>query len=297
MMRLAVVGNLSKHDIGNVVPPWLGWLASRATVRLADDLAAFLKLATSYETAPRQEIAKGCDMLITLGGDGTILAAAQTAARYNVPILGVKFGGLGFLAEVGPDEFLPVMESILRGEYSVEERMALQALPTGGTEPLFALNEVAVDKGKQYRVVRLKVTINEELLNTYIGDGVMIATPTGSTAYSLAAGGPILTPGLRAMLITPICPHSLSARPVVVPEDSIIRIEHVAAKEPVAISADGRFVWHLHARQSTVVRKADFSIRLVRNRPPFARSFYDTLRSKLNWGEDVRHEGKNDLGG
>ncbi len=295
MMRLAVVGNLSKMDIGKVVPQWIEWLSSRVTVRLADDLAASLKLSASYETAPRQEIADGCDMLITLGGDGTILAAAQTAARYAVPILGVKFGGLGFLAEVGAEEFLPVMEKILQGEYDVQERIALQAQLEDG-EPFVALNEIAVDKGKQYRVVRLKVTINGELLNTYIGDGVMIATPTGSTAYSLAAGGPILAPELHAMLITPICPHSLSARPVVVSDDSVISIEHVMAKESVAISADGRFVSHLHGDQSIEVRKADFTIKLVRKLPPLAGSFYDTLRSKLNWGEDVRHEGKNDLG-
>jgi NAD+ kinase len=296
MMRLAVVGNLSKMDIGKVVPQWIEWLASRATVRLADDLADSLTLSASYESAPRQEIADGCDMLITLGGDGTILAAAQTAARYAVPILGVKFGGLGFLAEVGADEFLPVMEQILRGEYGVQERIALQAKLIGGGEPFFALNEVAVDKGKQYRVVRLKVTINGEPLNTYIGDGVMIATPTGSTAYSLAAGGPILAPELHAMLITPICPHSLSARPVVVPDDSVICIEHVMAKESVAISADGRFVYHLDGDRCIEIRKADFTIKLVRKLPPLAGSFYDTLRSKLNWGEDVRHEGKNNLG-
>jgi len=289
MMRLAVVGNLTKHDIGRVAPQWLAWLAARAEVRVAGDLAAVLKLPASFETAPRLRIAEGCDLLITLGGDGTILAAAQTAARYDVPILGVKFGGLGFLAEVGAEEFLPAMEDILRGEYSVEERMALQARTTATPEPFFALNEVVVDKGKQYRVVRLKVTINDELLNTYIGDGVMIATPTGSTAYSLAADGPILTPTLRAMLITPICPHSLSARPVVVQDDSVIRIAHVMSKEPVAISADGRFIDDLQSDHVIEIRKADFAIKLVR-RPIHRGGFYDTLRSKLNWGEDVRHE-------
>jgi NAD+ kinase len=291
MMRLGVVGNLSKHDIGLVAPHWLAWLAARAIVRVAEDLGASLNLASGFEVAPRKEIAKGCDLLITLGGDGTILAAAHQAALHDVPILGVKFGGLGFLAEVGPEEFLPVMERILQGEFSVEERMALQARQGGTSEPFYAINEVAVDKGNQFRVVRLKVAIAGELLNTYIGDGVIISTPTGSTAYSLAAGGPILTPNLQAILITPICPHSLSARPVVVPDSSAIRIEHVVAKAPVAVSADGRFVHELHADQSIEIRKADFTIKLVR-RPSQQASFYDTLRSKLNWGEDVRHQGK-----
>ncbi len=294
MIRLGVVGNLSKSEIGNLVPNWLAWLAPRAALSVADDLAAYLKLPQSFTIAPRQRIAEHCDMLITLGGDGTILAAAQSAARSAVPILGIKFGGLGFLAEVATEEFIPVMEGILRGDYTVQERMALQADIAKKAGSFFALNEIVVDKGTQYRVVRLKVTIDGELLNTYIGDGVMIATPTGSTAYSLAAGGPILTPDMRAMLITPICPHSLSARPVVVPEGSTIVIKHMLAKEAVTISADGRLIGKLENDQRVEIRKADFSIKLVRPPAPYAGSFYDTLRSKLNWGEDVRHEVKND---
>lgn len=292
MMRLAVVGNLAKSEIGNRVPQWLAWLAQRASLRIADDLAAFLKLAATYETAPRQRIAEGCDLLITLGGDGTILTAAHAVGRSGVPVLGVKFGGLGFLAEVAAEEFFPAMERILRGEYSVHERMALEARVTGMPQPFFALNDVVVDKGKQSRVVRLQVTINGDFLNTYIGDGVIIATPTGSTAYSLAAGGPIMTPEMHAMLITPICPHSLGARPVVVPETSVIVIEHVLGQEPVTISADGQFIGQLGDGQHLEVRKADFSMKLVRC-PALRGSFYDTLRSKLNWGEDVRHQGKN----
>lgn len=293
MMRLAVVGNLTKGEIGNVVPQWLAWLAQRAALRVAEDLAAFLKLPAAYDTAPRQEIAEGCDMLITLGGDGTILTAAHAVGRSGVPILGVKFGGLGFLAEVAAEEFFPAMERILCGEYSVHERMALQSRTTAMGTCFFALNDVVVDKGQQSRVVRLKVTINGDFLNTYIGDGVIIATPTGSTAYSLAAGGPIMTPEMHAMLITPICPHSLGARPVVVPEKSTIVIEHVVAQEPVAISADGQFIEQLREEQRLEVRKAGFTIKLVRKQPPHAGSFYDTLRSKLNWGEDVRQQDKN----
>jgi NAD+ kinase len=293
MMRLAVVGNLTKGDISKVAPQWLAWLAARAVLRVADDLAAFLKLPASFETAPRQQIAEGCDLLITLGGDGTILTAVRRVGSSGVPVLGVKFGGLGFLAEVSPDEFLPTMERIFRGDYVVEERMALEGRVAGSTSRFFALNEVVVDKGKQSRVVRLKTTINGDFLNTYIGDGLIIATPTGSTAYSLAAGGPIMTPDMHAILITPICPHTLGARPVVVPEASVVAVEHEQAKEPAMVSADGRIVSPLDENQRVEVRKADFSIKLVRNRPPVAGSFYDTLRNKLSWGEDVRHQAKN----
>ena len=292
MMRLAVLGNLSKREIASVVPQWLAWLKSRAVLHVADDLAAFLHLPEGYDTVPRQSITQDCDMLITLGGDGTILTTAAIAARNRVPILGVKFGGLGFLAEVAADEFIPVMERILAGDYVVHERMALQALAGSMAQPIVALNDVVLDKGKQSRVIRLKVTINGEFLNTYIADGVIVATPTGSTAYSLAAGGPILTPELQAMLITPICPHSLSARPVVVPEASTIVIEHGVRQDEVSISADGQFICLLAHEQRLEVRQADFCIRLVRIRSPQAASFYDTLRSKLHWGEDVRHENK-----
>jgi len=290
-MRLAVVGNTKHPAITALVPKWLDWLASRAEVVVADDLAHVLKLnAQRYKIARREHVHIGCDMVISLGGDGTILSTAHLVGRAHVPIFGVKFGGLGFLVEIGPDELYSGLESILAGKYEIQPRMVLQAsfTATGGETSLFAMNDLVFDKGGNFRLVRLKTHINNEFLNTYIADGLIVATPTGSTAYSLAAGGPILPPEMKAMVITPICPHSLSARPVVIPEEKIVTVEFIGSDIDINLSADGQAIRKIKPGTVVQICKADYHINLVRLLEPISSGFYDTLRAKLHWGEDVR---------
>lgn len=291
IMRFALLANLRHTAIKEYLPPWLAWLSRRAEVVVADDLAPFLNLPRARVTvAPRAQVFHGCDMAISLGGDGTILATAHMIGRAGVPILGVKFGGLGFLVEIGPEEFYPALESILAGNYEIQSRMVLQArlASEGAPAPLFAMNDFVIDRGGHYRLVRLMTHINNEFLNTYIADGLIIATPTGSTAYSLSAGGPILSPEMNAMVITPICPHSLSARPVVIPDEKTVRVELTGGEFPIHLAADGQTVRALTPGTPVEIRKADFDIRLVRKTGPHSAGFYDTLRAKLHWGEDER---------
>ncbi len=290
-MRLAVVGNINHPAISKVVPQWLDWLMRRTEVVIADDLARVLRLsATQYRIAPRARVHANCDMVISLGGDGTILSAAHLVGAANVPIFGVKFGGLGFLVEIGPDELYSALESILAGKYETQPRMVLEAkIREGGDDvSLFAMNDLVFDKGGLFRLVRLKTHIDSEFLNTYIADGLIIATPTGSTAYSLAAGGPILPPEMKAMVITPICPHSLSARPVVIPEEKIVTVEFINNDIEINLSADGQVIRKIKPGTPVQIRKADYSVNLVRLLDPISSGFYDTLRAKLHWGEDVR---------
>ncbi len=290
-MRFAILANLRHTAIKEIVPPWLNWLSRRAEVVVAEDLAQFLNLpAAGLTIAPYPQVFRGCDMVISLGGDGTILSTAHLIGREAVPILGVKFGGLGFLVEIGPEEFYPALEGILAGNYAIQKRMVLQArvLCEAAPATLYAMNDFVIDRGGHYRIVRLKTHIDNEYLSTYIADGLIIATPTGSTAYSLSAGGPILSPEMNALVITPVCPHSLSARPVVIPDEKIVRVELSGGEIQISLSADGQNIRKIAPGTPVEIRKADYSIKLVRKIGPHSAGFYDLLRAKLHWGEDVR---------
>ncbi len=290
-MRFAILANLRHSAIKDIVPQWLTWLSRYAELVVADDLARFLALPLASTTiAPRLQVFQGCDLAISLGGDGTILSAAHMIGRAGVPILGVKFGGLGFLVQIGPDEFYPAMESILAGNYDIQNRMVLEAriLTKPAAAPLYAMNDFVIDRGGHFRLVHLQTDIDNEFLNTYIADGLIISTPTGSTAYSLSAGGPILSPEMNAMVITPICPHSLSARPVVIPDEKIVRVELSGGEVAINLSADGQMICKIAPGTPVEIRKADYAIKLVRKTGPNSAGFYDMLRAKLHWGEDVR---------
>ena len=291
-MRVAIIANLYHASIIKFVPDWLKWLARRTEVIIAEDLAELLNLAKGeYETAPLDQIHFNADMVISLGGDGTILLTAGYVGRSGVPILGIKFGQLGFLVEIGPDEFYNAFEAILNGDYEIQRRMLLEAriLNEPGCQPLYAMNDIVIDKGKYARLIRLKTDVDDEYLNTYISDGLIIATPTGSTAYSLSAGGPILPPEMKAMIITPICPHSLSARPVVVSDEKIIRIELTSPESEANLSADGQVSQPIKSGLQIEIRKADYSVNLVRMIGKKSNGFYDRLHTKLNWGTDLRN--------
>ena len=292
-MRFAIFANLRHQAIKEIVPQWLTWLARRAELVVADDLAQFLNLQrTQVDVAPRARVFHRCDMMITLGGDGTILSAAHLIGRAGVPIFGVKFGGLGFLVEIGPEEFHAALEGILAGDFIIQNRMVLEAcvLATPPVAPLYAMNDFVIDRGGHYRLVRLMTHIDDEFLNTYIADGLIVATPTGSTAYSLSAGGPILSPEMNAMVITPICPHSLSARPVVIPDEKIVRVELAGGEVETNLSADGQAICKSAPGTPVEIRKADYCIKLVRRTGLHSAGFYDMLRAKLHWGEDVRKQ-------
>lgn len=234
-------------------------------------------------TAPKAELANRVDLLIVLGGDGTMLSVARHAAA-TVPILGVNLGELGFLTEVAEDEALELLEHVLAGRYETEQRMTLDAAleRRGRTLRRYrALNDVVVSNGALARIVRLTLSVDGKPFTSYRADGVIVATPTGSTAYSLSVGGPIVEPSLASLLVSPISPHTLSNRPVVLRPDAVVRITIPRGQQDVVLTVDGQEGMPLMGGDAIVVRRGRQPISLVRSPK---RTHYDVLRSKLGWG-------------
>ncbi|MFQ5650353.1 MAG: NAD(+)/NADH kinase [bacterium] len=290
-MNLAITGNYHKQEVHVFLADVFEWLTKRGVwFCVESELAEKLSLpAQGFPRVEPERFHEQADMVLSFGGDGTILSIARKIGCSGLPILGVKIGGMGFLAELAPEELYTSLPDILQGNYQVVERMVLAAeIEAENGVQFFALNDFVVDKGAVSRVIRLKTYIDDEFLNTYIGDGLIISSATGSTAYSLAAGGPILLPSMEAIIINPISPHSLGARPVVIPGDRKVKIKLEATSQDVFLCADGQKSRQLEPGKATTIGKADYCIRLVSYRH---RSFYDILRAKLNWGEDVREAG------
>jgi len=287
-MTLGLTGNIDKASLKPLVTKFVKWLEKAgADFIVENELAEHLSLREeSYPRSSLKNFFEKCQMVISFGGDGTILSTARAIGDSGVPILGVKMGGMGFLAELTPKELYASMEDILKGHYQIVKRMVLQVEVEGEkTTQYHALNDFVFDKGAVSRVIHIKTFIDDEFLNTYISDGLIISTPTGSTAYSLAAGGPILLPSMEAIIVNPISPHTLGARPVVIPDDKVVKIKIEYAPQNVLLSADGQVSKELKQGQTATIQKADYQIKLVSYR---GRSFYDVLRAKLNWGEDIR---------
>jgi NAD+ kinase len=230
-------------------------------------------------TAPTaaEAFADGLDVVISVGGDGPLLRAAFMGHRADAPVLGVKVGRLGFLTEVVPAEAPDALEAWLRGALDVEERLALLA-ESEGREPQWALNEIIVEKRARHRVIRLAATVGDDHVTTFSADGVIVASPTGSTAYSFSAGGPIVSPRLRCLVLMPVAPHMTFDRPVVLAPDERVTLE-VRPDEPGLLSADGRPGLELPVGSRVGIRRAERPARLLRR--PGAESFYSLLRRKF----------------
>lgn len=229
------------------------------------------------------ELASRAELLVAFGGDGTILRTARVAAGRGVPVLGVNMGGFGFLAEVSTEDLPGVLPDLLAGRYELDERMMLEADVSGPNDEqrLLALNDVVVTKSGAAKVLWLRISVNGEHLATYPADGVIVATPTGSTAYSLSAGGPIVHPRVNAIMITPICPHTFNARTVVVDQNDMVLVEVIVPSAEATLTVDGRVGFPLGEAPSVRIRRAAQTARFVRLR---SSSFYAILRTKLAWG-------------
>lgn len=250
-------------------------------VLVTSDAAQLLGLSQLGRT--EEELTERAELLVVLGGDGTILRAARLAAGRGIPIVGVNMGGFGFLAELSADELPAALPQLMAGRYEVDERMMLQAqVETGGrSQTLLALNDVVVTKSGVARVLRLRISVSGEPLASYPADGIIVATPTGSTAYSLSAGGPIVHPRVEAIVITPICPHTFNARSVIVDQSDVVTIEVDAPAAEATLTVDGRGGISLAQTPRVVVGRAAPAARFVRLRES---SFYTILSTKLAWG-------------
>ncbi|MEW6658725.1 MAG: NAD(+)/NADH kinase [Thermodesulfobacteriota bacterium] len=225
------------------------------------------------------------DFMVVMGGDGTLLSVARRYARKGIPILGVNVGGLGFLTEVSLSELYPAMEQVLAGQYEVEERMILHAAIFRQGRAFWGenvLNDAVINKGALARIVELTAWIDGEYLTTYRADGLILSTPTGSTAYTLSAGGPIVYPTLRHVILLPICPHTLSNRPIILPETVTVAVTLDKKAEDVYLTLDGQVGQALNAGDRVEVKCAPHHLKLIK--PP-RRSHFEILRAKLGWGE------------
>ena len=281
---VGIISRPQREQIAAVVPRLLEWLRAHKLQVLCDEDTADC-LADPAQRRPRSELAAVTDLLIVLGGDGTLLAAARAAAPRRVPILAVNLGGLGFLTAFAEAELYPALEQVLAGRHEIIERAMLcaETLRDGkSAERQVALNEAVINKGTLSRMIYLDMHIDGAFVCRYRADGIIISTPTGSTAYSLSAGGPIVHPSVAAFVITPICPHTLSDRPLVVPDSAQVEVRFEGAAELVHLTLDGQVEMELQAGDRVRVVKAEEPLKLIRAPQ---KNFYEVLRNKLKWAE------------
>ena len=233
----------------------------------------------------REEMSDHVEMIIVLGGDGTLLSVARQVVGLNIPILGVNLGGLGFLTEIALEELYPVLDRVIEGDYRADQREVIHVavIRKGRTLAEYTvLNDAVINKGALARIIDLETTINGEHLTTFKSDGLIISTPTGSTAYNLSAGGPIVYPTLDCIIITPICSHTLTNRPIVIPDEVIVRVILKTRQQEVILTLDGQQGFPLEFDDEVEVKKSDARILLIKS--PH-RHFFGLLREKLKWGE------------
>jgi len=286
-----IVGNPDKTRVWEILPKLLQWFSDREQeVYLEKELGpAVTEEMTHAYPVDSNELVNHANLILALGGDGTILYTARLIEDRQIPILGIRLGGLGFLAEVYLDEIYDRMHRLIDGKYTVEKRMTIAAdvVVDGKQRHLVALNDFVINKARPLRMINIRVMVDGAYLNTYSADGLIISSPTGSTAYNLAVNGPIIVPTLDAMVINPISPHSLTARPVVIPANSEVQIEPGNDQEGLMLSADGQIELDLTPNSVLRISKGEYPINLVVWKE---RTFYDVLRRKLQWGSDPRNQ-------
>lgn len=282
---VGIVSRPRRDDLARVVPPLLEWLRAHGAEPLCDSETGQCIEDLAGRTLERNKLPERSDLLIVLGGDGTLLSAARLAADRNVPVLAVNLGGLGFLTTVSPDDMYPILEEIFANKHRISERVMLvsEVIRAGKTlRTQTALNDAVLNKEALARIMDLELRVDGEYVATYKADGLIVSTPTGSTAYSLSAGGPIVYPTVDAFVVTPICPHTLTNRPIVIPDSVTIEISFQSGGNNAFLTLDGQVGIELSPEDRVVLRKGPNKLRLVR---ASAKTYYAILRSKLKWGE------------
>ena len=292
MASIACVGVVAKARLQAATPHLISveaWLDARGIGAVFESAtAALMPPNPRRRVADKQALVGEVGLVLVLGGDGTLLSMADSIGRagLSIPVLGVNFGSLGFLTEVTLPELYPSLEAAIAGQPHIEERMMLRATTERpGSPPTteIALNDVVINKGARSRLIDLSVSVGDGLVTRVRADGLIIATPTGSTAYNLAAGGPIVQPNVEAIVLTPIAPHTLTNRPVVIPSSSTVQVAPLMGdRDEVFVTFDGQAGFELHAGDHIRICRAEQPMRLIR---PATRSYFEVLREKLNWGK------------
>ncbi len=283
---MKAVGILTKPkfpEVKTTLTNLSAWLRQRGVTPLLDTATASL---IGESGAPNKaDIAARADFLVVLGGDGTMLSAARLAEERGIPILGVNMGGLGFLTEVRPDLLYQSLDRVLAGEFVLDERLMLRASIHRRSEVIAqaaVLNDVVVSKGTLARMIEISISLQKQFVTSLRGDGLIVSTPTGSTAYSLSAGGPIMNPSVQALMLTPICPHTLTHRPLMVPNSAEIEVTLTSKDEGAMATLDGQVGVALMQGDVVVLKTSEHRTRLIRFPES---SYYHVLREKLKWGD------------
>jgi NAD+ kinase len=290
--KTTTVGIVAKSHLREATPHLSdieAWLTARGHQPVFETAtAALMSPRAGRKVADKPALVASVDLVVVLGGDGTLLSVADCvgAAGVDVPILGVNFGSLGFLTEATLPELYPSLEAALSGQARVEERLMLRATTMRAGVALpehLALNDVVITKAARARMTDLSVSVGDEFVTRVKADGLIVATPTGSTAYNLAAGGPIVQPVVDAIVLTPIAPHMLTNRPIVIPASSLVRVQPMMAeRDEIYVTFDGQAGYQLEAGDEVRIRCAERRVRLLR---PSSRSYFEVLRQKLKWNE------------
>ena len=284
MTRFGIVSKPGAAKAQGVVERLLDWLAARGHAAVLEKETAGLVPAATVPSVGKAELPAQADLIVVLGGDGTLLSMARAVGDLGVPLLGVNLGELGFLTATTLDEMFPALEAWLAGRMAIDERMMLSARVLRDGQAIgeyAALNDVVITKSAMSRIVNLSVSVEGQYATAYRADGLIISTPTGSTAYSLSAGGPILFPAMDAIVLTPICSHTLTNRPIVLPAGQRVEVTLLTDQE-VMVTVDGQVGLNLREGDTVEVRQATARIRLVRFPQ---QGFFSVLRTKLKWGE------------
>jgi NAD+ kinase len=284
MKGIGIIAKQNKPEAVQVVKELVGWLKDHKVECFVEPEMA---QSISHASLEVKEMPRAVDMVIVLGGDGTLLAAARALQKKHIPILGVNLGGLGFLTEIALDELYPMLEAILQGEYKTDERMLLDVRvwrKEKVIEEFTVLNDVVINKGALARIIELETMVDNAHLTTFRADGLIIATPTGSTGYSLSAGGPIVYPSLQSIIITPICPHNLTNRPIICTKEALITVTLCSAEHEVFLTLDGQVGFKMQLKDRVEIKRSEGGINLIKSP---SRGYFEVLRTKLMWGADI----------
>ncbi|MDC1311405.1 NAD(+)/NADH kinase [Burkholderiales bacterium] len=278
--QVCIVGKYKSAEVRRPVSQIIDFLQGEGVRCMVDDMTAQQLPGIKVECGPMDDVVRRSDLVVVLGGDGTLLGLARTVALHNVPLLGINLGRLGFLADISLNKMVASLRAVQRGEYIIDDRAMLEVSTDG--EPkngIWALNDVSIGKGQSGSLIQMKVTIDGEFAYNLRSDGLVVSTPTGSTAYALSAGGPIIAPGVDCILLVPVCPHSLSNRPIVIPGTSRIEIELMESID-ARVHIDSHTHLNISEGERLMIQVAAPKVRLVHSR---GHDYFGTLREKLHW--------------
>ena len=295
-MIFGIRGNITKPELATIVhrlingldKAEIGYLVESSISKLLKQ--KFKHNLKSAQTATDDELAKKSSFIISIGGDGTFLATAKIVGSRNIPIIGVNLGKLGFLAETSTREVLGFVKKVVKGDYKIDERTVLEATSVGEgyKKTIYGMNEMVINQSEIVKTIEIGVYFNNQLVNRYHADGMIIATPTGSTGYSLSVGGPIVFPKTEVFILSPLSPHTLTARPVILPDNGVFKVK-INSQVPVNIVGDGNSIVRLKSPAVVEIKKAPYKIKIAKS---IDSNYFKVLTGKLLWGEDKRKKSR-----